>query len=296
MYALVLGFWHVIEYAKLLMERRRLVLDASLVYYVSAGVIATLIYIVIHILPDPAAYFSIPSQFFAPSLENETYRYARFLMLRPIELALLGIAIISAVYRRHPEDRHFLILIGSWIVLMPIIPPWVHYTNHMWPMLVIGLGGFFARGAKPSARLGTGRLYLGALLAVGILLFNVGLHRAMLQPSELREQLSDHPVLAYIRETVPEDTVVMAHSTHFYYLSNYMNFMSYRDADEHAVMQRGESQLDYWRREQPLVVVGDYRSDDPELVQYMVEMDFAEVFPDVWVAGSLREQPEPARP
>ena len=290
MYAIVLGIWYITDYIRQVMSKRQLVLDAGLIYYAGAGIIATAIYIAIHILPDPAAYFSIPSQFFGPSLTNETLRYARFLVLRPVEFVLLFVVSISALLRRGPEDRHFLILMGAWLVVMPSIPPYVHYTNHMWPILAIGLGGLMARGLKYTGKLNLNLLRFGALLAVATLVLNIGLHITGSQPTELREQLSDHPVLAFIRETVPEDTVVLAHSSHFYYLSNFINFMSYGNAEERAVMQRGETMLDYWRREQPEVIIGNDRSHDPLLDQYMTEKNFQEVQSQLWIADRLLQE------
>jgi hypothetical protein len=280
----------VTEYIGLVLKERRLVLDASLFYYVGTGLVASVIYAMIHILPDPAAYFLIPSEFFEPALYTEMLRYARLLVLRPVEFVLLFVAIITAILRRRHEDRHILILLGAWLVVMAFVPPAVHYTTHMWPLLAIGVGGFFAHGINPSARLHPVLLRFGIVLAIGTLLFNVVLYATQQQPSELRAQLVDHPALAYIRETIPEDAVVLAHAPHFYFLQDFVNFMSYRDMDERVILQRGETLLDYWRRELPQVFVGGYRSEDPELDQYMNEQDFAEVFPDVWVAAGLRQQ------
>ena len=65
--------------------------------------------------------------------------------------------------------------------------------------------------------------------------------------------------------------------------------MSYDD-QEYGNERLGETYLEYFRRTQPLVFVDGEREDDAQLDQYMAEMDFAEVFPDVWVADSLRVQ------
>jgi hypothetical protein len=168
------------------------------------------------------------------------------------------------------------------------VPPFTHYTYHFWPLLAIGTAGFITRGLQPAGRLRRWRVGLGIGLAVASLLFNVGSHLVGFQPFELRKPIHDTAALALVREVVPAETVVMGDVELYYYLSDFHNFMSYRDTDAQAVIQRGESQLDYWRREQPLVIVGAFE-DDPELEQYMTELDFAEIFPDVWVAGDLRQ-------
>ncbi len=293
-YGVALSVWYAITFFNAIRVERRLTLNTGPVYFGLGGLVAGSLYIMVHILPDPAAYFSIPSSCFQcdPSSFNELIRYARLLLLRPVEFFLLFLTVITALYRHRPADRHFLILIITWLIALPLtgVPPFTHYTYHFWPLLAIGTAGFLMRGLQPTGRLRPWRTGLGIGLAVVSLVFNAGAHLAEFQPFELRKPIAETAAMAAVRAAVPVDVVVMGDVGLYYYLSDYHNFMSYRDTDEHGATQRGETQLEYWQREQPLVIIGDYRADDPELDQYMSELDFAEAYPDVWVAASLRDQ------
>lgn len=286
-----LTVWYLLEYISEVWRQRTIVLNTGPVYYGIGGFIAGMVYIAIHILPDPAAYFSIPSSCFQcdPSSFNEVIRYARFMLLRAPEFVLLFVVLITAFYRRRPEDRHFMILLITWLIVLPLVgvPPFTHYTAHLWPLLAIGTAGFIARGIQAHGRLLRWRVSFGLAGALLLLVFNVVLHITGSQPFELRRDIADNATVEYIRQTLPDDTVIMGEVDLFYYLSGYSNFMTYRDTDEYGVAGRGESQVDYWRREQPLVVIGDDRVDDPELDQYMTEFGFREVRPDLWIAEQL---------
>lgn len=294
LYMVALTAWYLLEYAWLVVRERRLVLNVGPVYFGVGGFIAGCVYILVHIAPDPAAYFAIPSNaFYGITLMKELIRYARVILLRPIEFALLVFSVISALRRRCPEDQHWLVLTGTWLLAICLtgFSPTIHYTYHVWPLIAVGTAGFIVRGMGAHDSLLRLRLRFGAALVIMTLLLNIGLHLINRQPFELRKDVEISPKLTFVREAVPPDTVVMGDVEHYFYLMDYPNFMSYRDTDSYIAAQRGESQLDYWRRLQPLVILRDEEKQDPELMIYIDEMQLVQVGSGIWVAPQFASQP-----
>ncbi len=291
LYLFVFTIYYLTAYIRELIQRRRIILNTGPVYFAVGAFIVGVVYVVIHVLPNPQAYFTISSRCF--QCENqEVMRIARFMILRPVEFVLIFLAIGTAFLRRQPEDRHFLLLYISWLLLELLlgIPPITHYSHHSWPLLALGTTGLFMRGAQPHGVLTRTRVIFGLGLAIFTLFFNLGMHLTGQHPSENRYTSQPPPVLEYVNDTIPPDTVVMAHVRWFVALQQYRNFLSYRDGDDYGIALRGESQLDFWRRWQPLVIIGNYHLEDPELQQYLDEMDFEEVQPNLWIAASLRDE------
>jgi hypothetical protein len=294
-YLAALTLYYLIEYVREAILRRRIVLNTAPVYFALGGFVAGLIYIAVHILPNPQAYFAISGQCWQCgdlSLDQELLRFSRFIVMRSIEFGLLVIAIGSAAYRRRPEDRHYLMICSGWLLVQSLIgiPPFTHYTYHIWPLIAIGTAGFITRGLRSAGQLSTGRFLAGLALAIALLLFNFGLHIMNFQPFELRFDTEAKAQAEFVQEIVPQDTVVMADVSLFYPLQRFTNFLSYRNGDMYGTGLRGESQLDFWRRVQPLVIIGDYRDEDPELDQYMTELGFEQIVPEVWIAAPLLQE------
>jgi hypothetical protein len=293
LYILALTVWNGIEYLQEIRSKRRLVLNTGPVYFALGGLIAGVIYILVHIAPDSAAYFSIPSAYYAPlELSRELARYVRFMVKRPLELLLLAGGVLAAVRRGRREDFHFVVLLVTWMVGLYIagIGPFTHYTAHIWPLLAIGTAGLIARGLKSQGEPTPARLYFGLALAVVTLVFNSMLFTGQFQPFEFSYPVNTLPVYTYVRENVPTETVIMGDVRDYYNLLEYPDFLSYRDTHEFGEAAQGETHLEFWQRVQPLVILGHYRADDPELDQYMREMEFEQVETDVWIAARLRDE------
>lgn len=291
LYIGALALYYLITYGREVLQCRRISLNNGAVYFGLGGLIAGLIYIAVHILPDPQNYFMISSKCF--SCENqELMRIARFMLLRPIEFVLIFLTIGTALLRRQPEDRHWLLLYGGWLLLELLlgIPPRTHYSYHSWPLLALGTAGLFIRGGQPQGVLTRTRLRLGIGLAFVTLAFNFGMHLVGFHPSEDAYSTAAPAALEYINNTVPKDEVVMADVMWFYGLRDFRNFLSYRDGDEYGIARRGETQLEFWRRLQPQVFIGDFRQYDTELDQYLNEMQFEEVLPNLWLSAQLIAQ------
>ncbi len=89
--------------------------------------------------------------------------------------------------------------------------------------------------------------------------------------------------MAYIREHIPHDAVIMGPPSIYSDLLDYPLYLEYRDDTRFAIQLRNETYLTFWKRERPLVFVGSPQ-DDAELMQYMQdEGGFDEVQPGLWV-------------
>ncbi len=295
LYIVALTVWNAIEYIQEVISNRRLVLNTGPVYFALGGLIAGVIYILVHIAPDPTAYFSIPSAYYAPlEMSRELARYVRFILKRPLEMLLLVVSMLAAARRYRREDLHFLVLTATWMLGLYFagFGPFTHYTAHIWPLLAIGTAGLITRGLRSEGQPTLGRIYFGLALAVVTLIFNSTLFTGDFQPFEFSHPVTILPVHTYVLENVPSDTVVMGDVDDYYYLLDYPNFLSYRDTVENGARARGETQLEFWQRVQPLVIIGDHRAADPELDQYMSDMEFKQVETGVWIAARLQDELE----
>lgn len=293
-YIIAITVYYAIIYGRQVMSTRRIILDTGLTYYALGGLIAGVVYIAVHILPNPEAYFAIPSQCSIcepASLSKEMIRFSLFFLMRLIEAPLLLLAIWAAIYRRRSEDIHFIVLVAAWFIALIIVaaPPLITYTYHIWPLTAIGVAGYIMRGLRPEGIFTRQRYWLGTALLLVMVSFNFGLHVMERQPFEIRMATEYGDPVAYIREQVPEDTTIMAHVVYFYPLQEYVNFLSYRDVSEVGVTLRGETHLEFWQREKPLVIIlHPWMDGDDELEQYMDKNNFAEVLPGLMIAEELR--------
>jgi hypothetical protein len=291
-----LAFYYGITYLQLLFRERRLVLDAPSVYFGMGALVAGLLYILIHIAPDPRAYFVISEQCHdcsGRSLMKEIQRFAGFAVLRMPELLLFIASLAAALWRREDEDGHYLLLVTGFLLAQAVIgpPPFIHYTYHIWPLIALGCAGLLAHGLKRSGQQAHARQKLAGLaVAVAFLVLNYQFHATDRQPFELLMGVEPRPELAFVRDHVPPETAVMGDVPDYFVLQQFINFLSYRNGDMYGTYLRGETQLEFWQRVQPLVIIGDWRGGDSELDSYMIEMAFAPVFPNVWAAATLREQ------
>ncbi|MEL7234807.1 MAG: glycosyltransferase family 39 protein, partial [Chloroflexota bacterium] len=291
--------YYLADYAHTLVREKRIIFNAPVVYYGIGGIIASVIYAVIHILPDPGAYFVISTECFqcgGSSLGKELSRWNRFLIFRGLEVPVLLLVVIASAVRREREDWHFLAIFFGWIVVNALVgpPPFTHYTYHIWPLLALGVGGFVAHGFQRDGALRQWRVSTGLTFALVMLAVNYGFHLLGVQPFELRSdtEYADYTEgIAYIQQNIPTNTVIMSDVLLFHPLSDYTEFMSYRNGYEYGAGREGLPIIDYWREQSPLVILdNDWRNDDPDLDQYMTEVGFELVAPNTWVATELLDE------
>lgn len=294
LYLLALGFYYGLTYLQVLIRERRVLIRHPAMYFGTAGLVMGVLYLMVHIAPDPEAYFVIARQCMGcdgPSIFKEMLRFGWYFQFRYFEVIALVVTLFF-IARKGERGRHYLILVAGWIIAEAVVspPPFIHYTSHLWPLIAIGMGGLVSQRltAEGKIALWRGSLLLG--LAGLVLAVNFGLHLSRSEPVAPRHDAEVTPPVAFVQETVPTEIPILADVELYHFFVDYQNFLSYQDGENYGIELRDESYLDYWRREQPLVVVGDYRADDRELDQYMTEMNFTTVMPGVWVASSLRQQ------
>ena len=95
--------------------------------------------------------------------------------------------------------------------------------------------------------------------------------------------------IEYVRDYVPEDTVVMGLPDIYHYLLKYDRFLSYHSGERYGIELRNEDYPTFWERERPQVFVGEPEPDDDEWWTYMHAHDFRHVRDTVWVEASLLE-------
>ena len=290
-----LAFYYGVDYLRDCWQKRRLLVGHSAIFFYAGALCAGIVYLVIHILPNPEAYFLIPNAciYCEPrSVLKEIGRFVNFLARYPIEAALLPLVLFAAFRRGRPEDRHFgLILAGCMLSMVIISPPnQSDYSTHLLPLLLIGIAAWFGFGFSQSfsmSRQRAANLTATAMLAVSIAFI----------AHWLRDPPVDDSRIAYVRENIPADQVIMGNVLYTHQLLDYPLFLSYRDDERYTVLLNGETFYDFWAREQPVVFLPHLESDqnyvdwrdDDEWVRYMTEHDFKEVYPDVWVAPQLYE-------
>jgi hypothetical protein len=293
-YLVMFALLYFVQYVQTVREARRLVFNSPPVYFVAGSVLTGILYLALHVLPDPETYFFISSRCFEcaePFWITELKRAVRYIAMRPLELLLVGAVVIVGAARKEAADRHYLWVFGCAALAQAIVgtPPYVHYTSHLWPIAALGVGGWVARGR--SGQFAVWRLWVAYGVAVGLLTFNIALHWRGQEPYLLVQPPYSGAALAYLQQFVPTDTVVMGRGWVYGSLVEYGNFLAFHEGDYSALLQN-QTVLDFWREQQPEAIVfsDDEFAQDADLQTYMLEKDFREVVPDLWISAVLRQQ------
>ncbi len=179
----------------------------------------------------------------------------------------------------------------GWIAAQAIVgpPPYDHYASHFWPLLALGIGGLVAELPNPAVV--RQRVNIIFMFAVVLLGSNLYMYLSQDYPFLLSYSVEQTAEIAYIRQYLPKDTVVMGHVPDFYLLRDYPNYLTYRDGDAYGVQLRGETQLSFWQRVAPQAILLDIDQldEDPALLQYLLAGEFEQVRPALWLAEGLNE-------
>lgn len=269
-------------------QERKLVFKRSFLGYMLGALFAGLVYLAVHVFPDPRAYFVISQNCFECNesiLVTESKRLIRLMAIRPIEVLINAGIIFFAFRRKRENDRRYLVLILGWLLGQALFgtPPYDHYFNHFWPITAIGVGGWVAFGSDyifRQRRVAVAVVVAFVLLTATMVMYLNGNYQAMLSSS-----LSPGTEIQYIRNNFDRDTVVMGNVPNYYYLRDYPNYLTYRDGTVYGTILRNEDLLTFWRRIQPQVIFVDAQlaSEDSELQQYILEGKFRQIMPDLWV-------------
>jgi hypothetical protein len=299
LYLFAFSAYYGICFLEEVLSKRRLVFTPGPVFFAIGAALAGSLYLAVHVLPDPKAYFIIPSHCFEctePIYLTELKRVLRLLYLRPMEVAIFLLAVVSAFSRHKPEDRCYLIFVAAYLVAQAVshTPPYMHYTNHFWPLIAIGAAGFVARGFDGLEN--KRRFNISIMVAFLLLFSNLLMHLVGFHPYLIANELTSSPAVDTIQREIPTNTVVMGKVPAFYQLRAYKNFLSYRDGSVYGALLRQESMLTFWNRVQPQVILlnPDDFSTDPELKQYMAQHHFIQRMDGLYISGDLKTKTAPA--
>lgn len=294
LYLAGMAFFVAISNLLSMIEQRKFRISPETWFFFSGVLAAGLVYLAVHVLPAPQEYFMVSNTCFECDeffVVTEFKRFLRLMTFRPIEMLVTLLVVVAAWKRGQSRDREYLIYFAGWFLAQLVIgvPPYDHYSNHMWPLLALGFAGLAALGFKQGE---VERKIWGAIgyaAAVLMLVANMAQLQTGSIPYLLKYSPQETEALAYIRQHVPVNTVVMAKVPDFYPLRDYRNFLSHRDGSEYGILIRGESMTDFWERERPRVIYMKPEDLDADFVleQYIQENNFIEVYPDLWIAPDL---------
>jgi hypothetical protein len=299
LYVAAISLYYLLQHIQIIRQQRQFWRMTPAVYYFAGLLSAGIVYLLVHVAPNPEAYFIISRNCpnCDPSLVlKEIRRYVLWVDWYGEEVLLLMIAVALAWIRRTEADRHYLILLaGFFIALIVISPPGgIPYITHLLPLLSIGVGGAWMNGTDSSKPFNSHRLILGIFIASYLL--SARFVSLVVEATGFDRPKTPTVDVSYVREYVPQDTVVMGDPPLFHDLLNYDRFLSYRDGDLYGVLLRDEDYPTFWERERPQVFVGAPKPDDSEWWAYMYAHDFRQVRDDIWIAGDLLESISAAYP
>jgi len=296
MYVGALAVYYGFQYLQIVRRERKLVLNTYPMYFfLGAGLLGAL-YIIVHILPNPEAYFVIPSKCSICSeniFNTEVTRIKKLFEYRLFEEVLLICMIYYSIKNRFREkDQYFLVMFLGYIVTQTIIspPPYVQYSQHILPILSVGIGGAFENlilvvGSEKQQLLKKVLLFLSLVWLGSNFLFFLT-DRIPYENMLLSEPL---PEIQYIKENIPESTVVLSFSSTFFWFTDYRNFVSYDGAPDYNYYLYGETREQFWERSNPKVIFlpPRYFQRDESLQYFVDEKNFYQVTPDLWVDQEL---------
>jgi len=296
MYVGAVAVFDGIRDIQLLIRERRLVWNVYPIYYFLGAGLFGLLYVIVHILPDPAAYFLIPSSCdicLGGILQTVPALLSKIVTQRPVEFLLLVTVLYAAVKNRNTNPhQHFLILLtGYFITHLAVNPPaWIQYYYPIVPLLSIGLGGYvskFISASKQDKRQTRIHLLLGISLLM--LLLNLAYFHTGRIPFENAYPIPDTTEIQYIQDHIPDSTVVMSSVSYFYPLKAYRNFLDYRKQIWYGLTLRDESLEAFLARMDPQVIYIQQSTYDRDLVlqQFVEAREFVHVTPNLWVAVVL---------
>jgi len=295
LYVGALAVYYGFQYVQIVRRERKLVLDTyPLYFYLGAGLLGAL-YIIVHILPNPEAYFVISNTcpFCYPSrIKTEIYRFIFMLMFRPHELILTLLVIFFALKHRK-EYQHLLLLLSGYVLTQIILkpPPNVQYYHHLVPLVAVGVARMVAFAIE-RVREEQRSFLKNILLAASLVMLSLNpilLFYSEWQPFEFTHPMPDTAEIDYIKENIPKKTVVMSALENFYPLREYRNYLQFATNLNYGLSIRGEKMGDFLNRVNPEVIYLPLEDieENQILHQFLDSKDFEQVMPDLWVAKVL---------
>ncbi len=256
------------------------------------ALVAGLLYIAVHILPDPQAYFIIPND--CPNCEpasiaKEVSRYTKYWQAFPVE-AVVGIIVVRfALARFRPADRRYIMLVIGFVLALAVVSPpdQPRYILHGWALIALGAGGMLS---LPDGSMSAARRWLlreAALIGlVALLLFQWTEFDSYRNP---RFQLTlGEQRRAAVQMDFPTDTVIMGYAPYFADFLDYPLFLSYATdgGENYGIELRGETYTDFQQREQPEVIIAHIEGN-PVMMDYIRDVGFVRIMDHFWVHPAL---------
>jgi hypothetical protein len=292
-YVVVFAAYYAVSYLGALRQARHWIWHWPSIAFFGAAFLAGLIYIAVHVLPDPQTYFAISQAVNLGSTRWASLLYAayHFATVFPFEtITLLPLLLWVGLRSGY---RPLAILWAGWLIGYGVIFPgyWPHYSAHVWPLLALTVGSVWMTEIKrPQAK--RLRPALIALLVV-MVTFN-GLRHFVLPTEWPMMNYAEHQSsIAYLRAHFPLETPI-ATSLKFYlfaWMPDYVNMMTTGDYEIVGINLRGETYTDYWAREQPQVYYGTLEAiaGPTEFLAYLEAQQFVEVYPNIWVQPAFAQ-------
>ncbi|MFZ4814281.1 MAG: glycosyltransferase family 39 protein [Phototrophicaceae bacterium] len=285
LYMAAFALYYALEYFHRLRAARGWVWAGAPLAFFGAALVSGGLYLALHVLPDPHAYFSIASE---PTDSSLLVNVGYFIAWLPIEFVALALSLVL-LWRTASTHPYAVLLVGwliGWIVIAP--PYWIQYTSHLWPLLAFGVAGLWqlAPSLLHYRRRVTLVLFTAALMLV---------LRANPLPHVVAFPMMDYaahrPAAEYIRQHFAPDTVI-ATAWRFYlfaWMPEYINMMTVDDYESVGIAFRGETYLHYWHTESPQVYYGAANPalKRTQLGDYMKQQQFIQVQPRLWVRADL---------
>lgn len=289
-YLLAFAFYYFVSLAYQIWQEKRIRLQSASVYFFVGALLSGIIYLLVHVFPDPEAYFVIARDCPICTPANpfkELARYLNFMNSYPAEMLIFALAIATAFWRNTEQDKHILLLILGYALAQAIISPPVYeiYTRHMLPLIVLSVGGLFYKPQNSVFTLTSKQLSLCMTVVTFMLLlrfFNLS--------SALVHSTPTPNFVTYVRNYVPNDVAIIGSPEWYHYFIDYTNYLSSGSAHDYAVTLGNGDHIAFWEREQPLVYIGALPDDYPEWLYYMDLYDFQQVRDELWVEDAYYDQ------
>jgi len=293
MYVGALAVYYGFQYVQIVRRERKLVLNTYPMYFfLGAGLLGAL-YIIVHILPNPEAYFLIPSTCdgcLKNILKAEFFRYYHILGLRPIEFILI-LLLLYSYFKNKQLNQHFMILfIGAAIFQAILRPPsFIQYYHHLIPLLAVGVGGYMndlLSQTKPEKQESFKKLLL--FISLILLGFNLLYLYSGRYPYENSWSMPITPEVEYIQAHIPVSTVVLSQTMNFYPLKDFRNFLCYSIQLDYGLILRNEDLKSFLDRMDPKVIYTKNITYSLETLHWFIEKgDFVQITPELWVDRDL---------
>jgi hypothetical protein len=287
LYVCALSLYYLLQYIHEARQQRKLFILSPSLYYFAGAFLAGIVYLMVHVLPDPEAYFIIArycDHCEPAGIPKELLRFVMFFRSQTILVFVFIIALGFISTNRSQADNHYLVLLLGYLLAQAVISPPtdVHYMSHLLPLISLVVGGAFVKYCEAKNSVSAQHIVLCTMIA-GLMTFAQLINIAF----NMASTVVTPDGIDYVREHVPPDTVVMGHPRLYHALLEYDNFLTFKDGDRYTVMLADEDFPSFWERVQPQVYVGELDEDDSDWLTYMRTHDFKQVRDTVWISGEL---------